>query len=316
MTEVNGVKYDENIFQLTSSRRGWRSIMLFIWYTSIFQLTSSRRGWPAQQTLDQLLRQFQLTSSRRGWHDGRCVKSCCSYFNSHPHEEDDVFSSPQVSFYKHFNSHPHEEDDILLEMNYIIIWRFQLTSSRRGWHGKYWKTFWILYISTHILTKRMTEAIMTKNRESRISTHILTKRMTGRSGRVRQEEEHFNSHPHEEDDFGMPKNSPRISYFNSHPHEEDDMVGQSYVLHNIISTHILTKRMTDSNVIIFCFTDYFNSHPHEEDDNTLICMITSVAIFQLTSSRRGWPVPITGSSWLRNFNSHPHEEDDSNFKQK
>ena len=34
-----------------------------------------------------------------------------------------------------------------------------------------------------------------------ISTHILTKRMTVGDGAVERKEEHFNSHPHEEDDY-------------------------------------------------------------------------------------------------------------------
>ena len=200
MTEVNGVKYDENIFQLTSSRRGWRSIMLFIWYTSIFQLTSSRRGWPAQQTLDQLLRQFQLTSSRRGWHDGRCVKSCCSYFNSHPHEEDDVFSSPQVSFYKHFNSHPHEKDDGSLAKSIFGAHyfnshpheeddnrsncagsgtlRFQLTSTPTGLLMTiYYSDVTSIFQLTS--SRRGWRLFAWRNvTMTDISTHILTKRMT------------------------------------------------------------------------------------------------------------------------------------------
>ena len=34
--------------------------------------------------------------------------------------------------------------------------------------------------------------------------------------------EHFNSHPHEEDDLTSFMESVEIAYFNSHPHEEDD----------------------------------------------------------------------------------------------
>ena len=60
----------------------------------------------------------------------------------------------------------------------------------------------MLEISTHILTKRMTQRIKTHDAEQSISTHILTKRMT------------LFHH------VGCP---PAI-YFNSHPHEEDDAV--------------------------------------------------------------------------------------------
>ena len=54
-------------------------------------------------------------------------------FNSHPHEEDDSFSFLHVGCLGYFNSHPHEEDDCSF-----------LYSSTRS------------FISTHILTKRMT----------------------------------------------------------------------------------------------------------------------------------------------------------------
>ena len=55
----------------------------------------------------------------------------------------------------YFNSHPHEEDDIVL--------------CSRLFH---------INISTHILTKRMTEVIERLHGSDLISTHILTKRMT------------------------------------------------------------------------------------------------------------------------------------------
>ena len=55
-----------------------------------------------------------------------------------------------------------------------------------------------------------------------ISTHILTKRMTVLAQSGLTAEEHFNSHPHEEDDHG-----------------EYNEESEEY-----ISTHILTKRMT------------------------------------------------------------------------
>ena len=34
-----------------------------------------------------------------------------SYFNSHPHEEDDKFDGSVLYPHSYFNSHPHEEDD-------------------------------------------------------------------------------------------------------------------------------------------------------------------------------------------------------------
>ena len=78
-----------------------------------------------------------------------------SYFNSHPHEEDDEIRLQEKKEITYFNSHPHEEDD------YDMI-----------------SPPYILCISTHILTKRMTKI------------HFIYATIT----------EYFNSHPHEEDD--------------------------------------------------------------------------------------------------------------------
>ena len=55
------------------------------------------------------------------------------YFNSHPHEEDDITEKGEITHGNNFNSHPHEEDD-LAEVKSAVD----------------------EFISTHILTKRMT----------------------------------------------------------------------------------------------------------------------------------------------------------------
>ena len=125
---------------------------------------------------------------------------------------------------RYFNSHPHEEDDTLL-----------------------WGLRHFIYISTHILTKRMTTRKNTSKTGCNISTHILTKRMTGFCAVLHQ------------------------------PHN--------------ISTHILTKRMT-----IF------------------VCIVSpALKVFQLTSSRRGWPYVAITLPTVPYFNSPPHEEDDWNL---
>ena len=106
------------------------------------------------------------------------------------------------------------------------------------------------YISTHILTKRMTGCKAKSQLLKRISTHILTKRMTGRTIKKDNNKAHFNSHPHEEDDDRIHKR-----------------------IHSIkISTHILTKRMTEVERDGSRPEYHFNSHPHEEDDHDL-CVV-------------------------------------------
>ena len=77
-----------------------------------------------------------------------------------------------------------------------------------------------------------------------ISTHILTKRMTAVAVVHRTNQNHFNSHPHEEDDKAGTYPATYTLYFNSHPHEEDDDIHEAFKF----------------------VPDHFNSHPHEEDD--------------------------------------------------
>ena len=77
-------------------------------------------------------------------------------------------------------------------------------------------------ISTHILTKRMTAAKIVIPATINISTHILTKRMTCTSTSGSSPPFHFNSHPHEEDDSIPIPVMNLVLHFNSHPHEEDD----------------------------------------------------------------------------------------------
>ena len=125
-------------------------------------------------------------------------------------------------------------------------------------------------------------------------------------------------------------------YFNSHPHEEDDDFFCWWNCHFVISTHILTKRMTF--LTIHSFTIHFiSTHILTKRMTVSSPFGRLVNIFQLTSSRRGWPQPphpyplllyisthiltkrmtiaIHTKQNNRNyFNSHPHEEDDP-FKQ-
>ena len=145
-----------------------------------------------------------------------------------------------------------------------VFLTFQLTSSRRGWHFPHvFLISWII-ISTHILTKRMT------SKAEKIFLSSVFQLTSSRRGWQRQR-----------------KTKPLGKHFNSHPHEEDD----AHVVHlfrvDSISTHILTKRMTELD---------------EEE--------TKKETFQLTSSRRGWQSTNWFVANTKHFNSHPHEEDD------
>ena len=145
---------------------------------TIFQLTSSRRGWLEESEVDGTKKAFQLTSSRRGWRFCLPASFQLQYFNSHPHEEDDLKNPKLMEQRKHFNSHPHEEDDRaglqhLLPSDYFNSHPHEEDDEK----GKTYKE------------------------EKSISTHILTKRMTKHPYHLIPQTLHFNSHPHEEDDW-------------------------------------------------------------------------------------------------------------------
>ena len=108
----------------------------------------------------------------------------------------------------HFNSQPHEEADT-------------------GYAYRHY----ILIISTHSLTKRLTFATFFFCYFYFISTHSLTKRLTAGKARFFPGCEHFNSQPHEEADSSRSVHKRRRS----------------------ISTHSLTKRLTsdDASEVIY-----------------------------------------------------------------
>ena len=170
------------LFQLTSSRRGWREhptqqrsrVMHFNSHPheeddDRFRRTVEGTAGISTHILTKRMTEspelhrcrviFQLTSSRRGWP-----------YQSNRHGEGLVF---------------------------------QLTSSRRGWPDIFLSFFFCIIISTHILTKRMTKKDVYVFVRKYISTHILTKRMTISVICNCISDNYFNSHPHEEDDVSF-----------------------------------------------------------------------------------------------------------------
>ena len=123
-------------------------------YISTHILTKRMTSWPAWQNQQFI---FQLTSSRRGWRCKQTLKFFFWYFNSHPHEEDDV----KIQFF-----------DLAITCISTHILTKRMTVPPFFYPE-------IFQISTHILTKRMTAIVIPFMRGEDISTHILTKRMTG-----------------------------------------------------------------------------------------------------------------------------------------
>ena len=236
----------------------------------IFQLTSSRRGWRYVVSIYFIIDIFQLTSSRRGWPPLGMEHSHPKHFNSHPHEEDDCFSLTFTHEHEYFNSHPHEEDDDIFYGD-SADWDISTHILTKRMTKMLTNSYKMNNISTHILTKRMTqqEAILfciekfqlTSSRRGwlattllsvadyLISTHILTKRMTS-----------LHCSPFSPRTFQLTSSrrgwrrygeyvDMDNQYFNSHPHEEDDSVSRFLNPSLYISTHILTKRMTTQPIL-------------------------------------------------------------------
>ena len=145
-----------------------------------FQLTSSRRGWQNQMFFHCWVFSISthiLTKRMTGVWNTSSIK--CSYFNSHPHEEDDANSADIAS-----------------------LKTFQLTSSRRGWHARSVLSYygWIFQLTS----SRRGWLVFTLV----VGYYSLFQLTSSRRGWLLRFEWlsdcfHFNSHPHEEDDYAI-----------------------------------------------------------------------------------------------------------------
>ena len=168
-------------------------------------------------------------------------------------------------------------------------------------------------ISTHILTKRMTFIHLCSPPYLSISTHILTKRMTASDNKCSLLHSLFQLTSSRR---GWPsfRLHPVVWYhFNSHPHEEDDKNIYIFCLQVDISTHILTKRMTNHHPLLQATLD-ISTHILTKRMTPASAPCPSPLEFQLTSSRRGWRNLRVHPRIHSYFNSHPHEEDDEGIE--
>ena len=166
-----------------------------------------------------------------------------SYFNSQPHEEADDQGNLQNPQPQHFNSQPHEEADSKDPLPFLYFG-----------------------ISTHSLTKRLTQFNPEDDRQRGISTHSLTKRLTSLFWVISLISCIISTH-------SLTKRLTR-HHLCRYPVDH-------------ISTHSLTKRLT---VFIKCQARHcknFNSQPHEEADLISPSAAKYLLSFQLTASRRG-----------------------------
>ena len=229
-----------------------------------------------------------LTSSQGGWH--RFEWNCCraSYFNSHPHEEDDTLLTCQIPHTEYFNSHPHKEDDIERgERSMAVIISTHILTRRMT--ESYCYVLFVVSISTHILTRRMTwKATVSSLLQFDISTHILTRRMTtaGVNLIFQLAFQLTSSQGGWRGNFSFGSDQLKLFQLTS-----SRGGWQDYLL-------CLQKQQK------FQLTSSRGGWRAAGGNRQ------SQERFQLTSSRGGWLHPFPMLQNHQHFNSHPHEEDD------
>ena len=144
----------------------------------------------------------------------------------------------------HFNSQPHKEADgkQCISVTFSIISTHSLTRRLTDNTEQKGKLIWI---STHSLTRRLTEEMGKIKLSNIISTHSLTRRLT----------------------CHLVKSSPVSDYFNSQPHKEADFLPNH--LHDHLQLFQLTASQGGWRVMERCATEIMR-------------------LFQLTASQGGW----------------------------
>ena len=99
-------------------------------------------------------------------------------------------------------------------------------------------------------------------------------------------------------------------HFNSQPHKEADNIKLFRNLHQIISTHSLTRRLTGIQLFQSATIKNFNSQPHKEADRQLPIFRHRFRISTHSLTRR-LTVPSALDILIPlHFNSQPHKEAD------
>ena len=157
---------------------------------------------------------------------------------------------PQVRFLPswYFNSQPHKEADDLEASVFCPA----------------------CDISTHSLTRRLTQVCKWSKQADCISTHSLTRRLTAIIVQHPAFPKNFNSQPHKEADGNDNRRSNGNCNFNSQPHKEADILSVTMSDAVAISTHSLTRRLTWTVKNSLPSLQNFNSQPHKEADGNFI----------------------------------------------
>ena len=254
---------------------------------------------------------FQLTASQGGWRlTIRLVRRVLN-FNSQPHKEadDNFLWATFILDVFQLTASQGGWQSCMLQIN--VTWSFQLTASQGGWRA-FWSSSWTC---------------------KKISTHSLTRRLTEYSPKKLKFVRYFNSQPHKEADFYLwqKESDSHISthsltrrltlrrltllwfriYFNSQPHKEADLTALPIPL--IAPIFQLTASqggwrrwvLTVGMRMLFQLTA---SQGGWRNGGTIF--LFAHCIFQLTASQGGWLHARRSFDALPDFNSQPHKEAD------
>ena len=177
----------------------------------------------------------------------------------------------------YFNSQPHKEADFSVMIVFAIILNISTHSLTRRLTNHFLNRRNEMSISTHSLTRRLTITGGEVDDWFNISTHSLTRRLTVMAEIIQFLLVYFNSQPHKEADYAHTTRDIQSWYFNSQPHKEADKPHDICSTDICISTHSLTRRLTQ-------YSDG----------------LAPVSIFQLTASQGGWPgtLSVSGDTGL------------------
>ena len=276
---------------------------------SLFQLTASQGGWHIRYHGINGHTQFQLTASQGGWLNVWCIKTTQVCISTHSLTRRLTGYSFKNAYETIFQLTASQGGWPTSDASKPRKFAFQLTASQGGWHyGTLVNHVLTLFQLTASQGGWLTPSVMTSAGKI-ISTHSLTRRLTdnfhadgntyafqltaSQGGWLRyampySATAHFNSQPHKEADSDSASLSSRYLYFNSQPHKEADGYLQSRITIWSISTHSLTRRLTQDVHNNIPIPLLFQLTASQGGWRTGLFYYDSTGTFQLTASQGGW----------------------------
>ena len=166
---------------------------------------------------------------------------------------------------------------------------FQLTASQGGWQTTARKRPRGTDISTHSLTRRLTEIWRKVKMLSQISTHSLTRRLTiFRSYTIIVR--WISTHSLTRRLTAMLASSDVATLFQLTASQGGWRHRNVLSAYNFISTHSLTRRLTDNFLWVTFILEVFQLTASQGGWHTCLFCVRPWWTFQLTASQGGWPI--------------------------